>query len=169
MIFIANFVIYPPGKMPRWQKCGVYAANLAYTVWSIQIGSNMVYRKPKFFSIKLWVTSYKSIVTHILGAQENCLIEIVLLSTHNMMFWLRNMKINFWWCTTFLGTWYTHINSSFLRDKYQNHMKWLIFCCVHVSLSCYFIYRFGRLYHVCCQGFFLCPQGPKFGPFPNGI
>ena len=33
---------------------------------------------------------------HVLGAQKNCLIETVLLSTHNM-FWLRNKKIIF--CT----------------------------------------------------------------------
>ena len=30
-----------------------------------------------------------------MGAQKNSLIEMVLLSTHNIMFWLRNKKIIF--------------------------------------------------------------------------
>ena len=38
--------------------------------------------------------SYPSVLTYVLGAQKNRLIETVLLSTHNI-FWLRNKKINF--------------------------------------------------------------------------
>ena len=55
----------------------------------------MVYHNLNFFRIKSCVSSNLSILTHILGAHENGLIETVLLSTHNMMFWLRIMKINF--------------------------------------------------------------------------
>ena len=35
-------------------------------------------------SLKLWTFSYPSVVTYVLGAQKNCLIETVLLSTHNI-------------------------------------------------------------------------------------
>ena len=37
----------------------------------------MVYHKPIFFSIKLSVSSYLSILFNILGAQKNRLIEMV--------------------------------------------------------------------------------------------
>ena len=37
---------------------------------------------------------YPSILTCVLGAQRNCLVETVLLSTHNMFF-IRNKKIIF--------------------------------------------------------------------------
>ena len=36
--------------------------------------------------IKLLFVSYPSVKAYILGAQKNCLIETVLLSTHNMCF-----------------------------------------------------------------------------------
>ena len=46
------------------------------------------------------MVSYLSVYTYVLGAQndsliENCLIKRVLLTGHNIMFWLRNTKINF--------------------------------------------------------------------------
>ena len=37
-------------------------------------------------SIKLWIFSYPSVLTYVLGAQKNRLIETVLLSTHNIYF-----------------------------------------------------------------------------------
>ena len=40
----------------------------------------------KKISIKLRLFSYPYILTFVLGAQKNCLIETVLLSTHNICF-----------------------------------------------------------------------------------
>ena len=48
----------------------------------------------KDFRVKLEIFSYPSVLTCVLGAQRNRLIETVLLSTHNM-FWLINRKIKF--------------------------------------------------------------------------
>ena len=46
--------------------------------------------------MKLLIFFNLSVLTYVLGAQKNHLIETVLLSTHNIiMFWLRSMKINF--------------------------------------------------------------------------
>ena len=42
--------------------------------------------KTKFLSVKLKIFSYLSILTYVLGAQKNRLIETVLLSTHNICF-----------------------------------------------------------------------------------
>ena len=36
-----------------------------------------------FFSVKLRIFSYPSVLTYVLGAQKNRLLEMVLLSTHN--------------------------------------------------------------------------------------
>ena len=44
------------------------------------------YNKTKFVSVKLQIFSYPSVITCVLGAQMNGLIEIVLLSTHNICF-----------------------------------------------------------------------------------
>ena len=38
------------------------------------------------FSVKMLVFSYPSVLTYVLGAQKNRLIETVLLSTHNICF-----------------------------------------------------------------------------------
>ena len=40
----------------------------------------------KFFSVKLLIFSYPSVLTYFWGAQKNRLIETVLLSTHNICF-----------------------------------------------------------------------------------
>ena len=40
----------------------------------------------KLLSIKSWIFSYQSVLTCVLGAQKNCLIETFLLSTHNICF-----------------------------------------------------------------------------------
>ena len=37
-------------------------------------------------SVKILIFSYLSVLTYVLGAQKNCLIETVLLSTHNISF-----------------------------------------------------------------------------------
>ena len=42
--------------------------------------------KQKFLSIQLLIFSYTSLLTYVLGAQKNPLIETVLLSTHNICF-----------------------------------------------------------------------------------
>ena len=39
----------------------------------------------KIRSVKLWMFYYQSISTFVLGAQKNCLIETVHMSTHNMV------------------------------------------------------------------------------------
>ena len=49
----------------------------------------------KFFNIKLWLFSYPSVGTCVLGAQKNRLIETVLLSTHNKCFAWEIWKIIF--------------------------------------------------------------------------
>ena len=48
----------------------------------------------KIFESKQYKFSYPSRLTLVLGAEKNCLIDKVLLSTHNMC-WLRNKKITF--------------------------------------------------------------------------
>ena len=55
-----------------------------------------------FLSVKLWTLPYPSVLTFVLGAQKNGLIETVLLST--LMFWLRNKKIIFWYAACSLNT-----------------------------------------------------------------
>ena len=42
--------------------------------------------KQKDFSVKLWLFSYPSVETCVLGAQKNRLTGTVLLSTHNICF-----------------------------------------------------------------------------------
>ena len=44
------------------------------------------FRYATFFSVKLLRFSYPSVLTYVLGAQKNGLIETVLLSTHNICF-----------------------------------------------------------------------------------
>ena len=51
--------------------------------------------KHKFLSVKSWIFSYPSVLTYILGAQKNCLIETVLLSTHNICFGSETRKLIF--------------------------------------------------------------------------
>ena len=41
-------------------------------------------REAKYFSVKLYIFSYLSVLTFVLGAQKNRLNETVLLSTHNI-------------------------------------------------------------------------------------
>ena len=52
-----------------------------------------------FIGLDKQLFSYPSILSYVLGAQKNRLIETVLLSTHIIMFWMRNKKINFFVCT----------------------------------------------------------------------
>ena len=47
-------------------------------------------------SVKLWIFSYPLILTFVLGAQKNHLIETVLLSTHNICFGWEIRKIIHW-------------------------------------------------------------------------
>ena len=51
-------------------------------------------RESKFLSVKLSIFSYTSVLTYVLGAQKNCLIETVLLSTNNICFCKEIRKIN---------------------------------------------------------------------------
>ena len=44
------------------------------------------FRLTTSLSVKLQTFSYPSVLTYVLGAQKNCLIETVLLSTHNICF-----------------------------------------------------------------------------------
>ena len=50
---------------------------------------------------RLLIFPYPSILTYVLGAQKNRLIETVLSSTHNICFGLRNKKKN--WYTLLLS------------------------------------------------------------------
>ena len=52
-----------------------------------------------FFNIKLLLFSYPSILTFVLDAKKNRLIETVLLSTHNICFGSEIRKNNFQLCT----------------------------------------------------------------------
>ena len=49
----------------------------------------------KIFSVKMSKCSYPSVLTYVLGAQKNRLIETVLLSTQNICFGLEKRKLNF--------------------------------------------------------------------------
>ena len=40
----------------------------------------------------IWIFSYSSVLTYVLGAQKNCLIETVLLSIHDICFGLEIKK-----------------------------------------------------------------------------
>ena len=60
----------------------------------IEVQRNLDYQT-KFLSVKLLIFSYPSFLSYVLGAQQNCLIETVLLSTNNKMFWLRNKNFFF--------------------------------------------------------------------------
>ena len=40
----------------------------------------------KFLSVIVYIFSYPSVLTYVFDAQKNCLIETVLLSTHNKCF-----------------------------------------------------------------------------------
>ena len=44
------------------------------------------FRYTKNFSVNMQIFSYPSILTYVMGAQKNRLIETVLLSTHNICF-----------------------------------------------------------------------------------
>ena len=44
------------------------------------------FRLTKILSVKVLIFSYPSVFTYVLGAQKNRLIEMVLLSTHNICF-----------------------------------------------------------------------------------
>ena len=44
------------------------------------------FRETKIFSVKMQIFSYPSVLTYVLGAHKNRLIETVLLSTHNICF-----------------------------------------------------------------------------------
>ena len=55
------------------------------------------FRLTIFLNVKLWIFSYPSVLTYVLGAQKNCLNETVLLSTHNICFGREIRKINFWY------------------------------------------------------------------------
>ena len=51
-----------------------------------KVAEVQVNKKKKELSIKLRIFFYPSVLSSVLGAQKNPLIETVLLSTHNIMF-----------------------------------------------------------------------------------
>ena len=64
----------------------------------LKIGNELVFAEIKIkkkLSIKLSLFSYPLILTYVLGAQKNHLIETVLLSTHNICFGWEIRKIIF--------------------------------------------------------------------------
>ena len=50
-----------------------------------------------FFSVKLWLFSYPSVKTCVLGAQKNRLIETILMSNHKIGFGWEIRKIIFFY------------------------------------------------------------------------
>ena len=60
----------------RYLKIGVLLTRLKFCLFNLTI----------FFSVKLLLFSYPSVLTYVLGAQKIRLIEAVLLSTHNICF-----------------------------------------------------------------------------------
>ena len=65
-------------------------------------------------SVKLLLFSYPSILTCVLGAQKNRLIETVLLSTHNICFELERKKVVFQ---------YALLSGALIRKLQSNFMK----------------------------------------------
>ena len=66
--------------------------------------------------MKLQLFSYPSVATYVGGAQKNRLIETVLLSIRQHMFWLRNKKIIFN-SHSYLETSVTFIDNIFLKSR----------------------------------------------------
>ena len=62
-------------------------------------------------ALELWIFSYPSILTFVLGAQKNRLIETVLLSTHNICSGWEIRKISFNYTLLSRGLLYSWINA----------------------------------------------------------
>ena len=77
--------------------------------------------KPKKLCVKLWLFSYPSFKTCVLGAQKNRLIETVLLSTHNICFGWERRKIIFSYALLSGGPAYNliimELSNSFVRTN----------------------------------------------------
>ena len=59
------------------------------------MSSSHRFRSTKFLSVKMLMFSYLSVLTYVLSAQKNRLIQTVLLSTHNICFGLEIRKLIF--------------------------------------------------------------------------
>ena len=55
--------------------------------------------------VKLLIFSYQSVYTFVLGSQKNCLIDTVLLSTHNICFGWETRKLIFDYTLFYLEAW----------------------------------------------------------------
>ena len=60
-----------------------------------QIRDLTIVANPAFFSVKLYMFSYTSVLTYVLGAQKNRLNGTILLSTNNLCFGLETRKLFF--------------------------------------------------------------------------
>ena len=82
-------------------------------------------KKKFFFLHQIAIIFLPLNLRFLLGAQKNCLIEMVLLSTHNICFLLRNNKNNFYLYTLIWrsGNVVVPFWRSFLFDKSQNVKK----------------------------------------------
>ena len=63
--------------------------NIWYTLFTkglgkYQINGSGIGLAEEYLSVKLLIFSFPSVSTYVLSAQKNCLIETVLLSTHNL-------------------------------------------------------------------------------------
>ena len=67
-----------------YMRSGRYVIKFSITSDTIPF-INSTWRK-KYLIVKLWIFSYPSVLTFVLGAQKNRLIEMVLLSTQNICF-----------------------------------------------------------------------------------
>ena len=57
-----------------------------------------------------------------------------------------------------------HFSSYFIAEKFARPIYSLTFLAHQIEYSTFFPFQQS----LSCRDFFWCPQGPKFGPFPNG-
>ena len=70
------------GANAQWSKCSILQ-NIFKSNQATGLDPGL---DKQIFSVLLQIFSYPSLLTYVLGAQKNHLIETVLLSTHNICF-----------------------------------------------------------------------------------
>ena len=77
----------------------------------------------------MWIFSYPSVLTYVLGAQKNRLIETLLLGTHNICFGWEIRKLNFRYAllTKVLEDWSDLINVRLIRVCSQHKGNFVVF------------------------------------------
>ena len=96
-----------------------------------------------FFSVKMWIFPDPSVLTYVLGAQKNHLIEMVLLSTHNICFCWERRKLIFD-CAFYLRAFVRMINC-------YGSFTWVTNVCVisyHFSMIKNMLWTFIRIVYL---------------------